>query len=66
MRQRCEPPGDKTKKQGPAAHRHEDCPHTAYSTKKGAPQYSFGVRHHEYTVAPIFDDCDVVCLPQAC
>ena len=61
MRLRCQPPGDKTIKPGPAAHRPELCPHTAYSSKKGSPAFSFGTRHNEYSVAPIFADCDIIC-----
>lgn len=59
-------PGDKTRIPGPAAHRHEDCPHTAYSYKKGAPAYSFGTRHNEYSVAPNFAECVDVYEPVAC
>lgn len=66
MRPRCEPPGDKTQKPGPAAYKLENCPHTAWSYKKGAPAFSFGQRHHEYAVAPIFADCEIICVPQEC
>ena len=58
MRPRCEQPGDKTQKPGPDAHKHEDCPHTAYSMKKSGPSFSFGRRHHEYSVTPVFADCE--------
>ncbi|XP_067949505.1 ciliary microtubule associated protein 1A-like [Watersipora subatra] len=56
MRLRCAPPGDKTVKPGPASHRPELCP-----PKKSAPAFSFGSRHHEYSVSPIFADCDMIC-----
>jgi len=53
---RNEVPGDTTMKPGPGAHR----PERVYVTKKQAPQFSFGIRHSEYTAPLIVDvpDCD--------
>lgn len=47
---RCAVPGDGTQKPGPGAH----SPEKVYNNKKIAPQFSFGIRHSEYTAPLIF------------
>lgn len=45
-------PGDSTKKPGPGAH----SPEKVYINKREQPQFSFGIRHSQYT-APLIVEC---------
>lgn len=46
-------PGDGTKKPGPGAH----SPEKVYANKRAPPQFSFGIRHSQYT-APLIVECN--------
>jgi len=47
-------PGDGTRKPGPGAH----SPEKVYVNRRQAPQFSFGIRHSQYTAPLIVDPVD--------